>query len=132
MKVLVSLVSLIAFLMVVLPGPLYKFGVVELGTAFAGFRIGVYVGGAALVLLLVQVIFMRKTATVSSTIVAVVFAGIAIFMPLNMMDKAKSVPPIHDISTDVVNPPICSYCTTACRCAKPSGLCRSRNGCATA
>ena len=32
MKVLVSLVSLIAFLMVVLPGPLYKFGVVELGT----------------------------------------------------------------------------------------------------
>lgn len=44
MKVLVSLLSLIAFLMVVLPGPLYKFGVVELGTAFAGFRIGVYVG----------------------------------------------------------------------------------------
>ena len=105
MKVLVSLVSLIAFLMVVLPGPLYKFGVVELGTAFAGFRFGVYVGGAALVLLLVQVIFMRKTATVSSTVVAVIFAGIAIFMPLNMMDKAKSVPPIHDISTDVVNPP---------------------------
>lgn len=105
MKVLVSLVSLIAFLMVVLPGPLYKFGVVELGTAFAGFRFGVYVGGAALVLLLVQVIFMRKTATVSSTVVAVIFAGIAIFMPLNMMGKAKSVPPIHDISTDVVNPP---------------------------
>jgi len=30
MKVLVSLVSLIAFLLVILPGPLYKFGIVEL------------------------------------------------------------------------------------------------------
>jgi uncharacterized protein (DUF1499 family) len=26
-------------------------------------------------------------------------------MPLNMMNKAKSVPPIHDITTDLVNPP---------------------------
>ena len=42
MKVLVSLVSLIAFLLVILPGPLYKFGIVELGTAFAGFKFGVY------------------------------------------------------------------------------------------
>ena len=63
MKYLVSLVGLIAFLMVVLPGPLYKFNIVELGTAFAGFRLGVYVGGAALALLLVQVLFMRKTVS---------------------------------------------------------------------
>lgn len=52
--------------MVVLPGPLYKFNVVELGTAFAGFRLGVYLGGAALVLLLVQVLFMLKTVSLTS------------------------------------------------------------------
>ncbi|MBH0055849.1 DUF1499 domain-containing protein [Pseudoalteromonas sp. SWXJZ94C] len=105
MKILVSLVSLIAFLLVLLPGPLYKFGVVELGTAFAGFKFGVYAGGAALLLLLVQVIFMRKTVTLGSAATAVIFSAIAIAMPLNMMNTAKSVPPIHDISTDLVNPP---------------------------
>ncbi|WP_166109778.1 DUF1499 domain-containing protein [Pseudoalteromonas sp. Z9A5] len=105
MKILVSLVSLIAFLLVLLPGPLYKFGVVELGTAFTGFKFGVYAGGAALLLLLVQVIFMRKTVTLGSAATAVIFSAIAIAMPLNMMNTAKSVPPIHDISTDLVNPP---------------------------
>lgn len=105
MKVLVSLVSLIAFLLVILPGPLYKFGIVELGTAFAGFKFGVYAGGAALVLLLVQALFMRKTLTLSSGVIALVFSVVAIAMPLNMMNKAKSVPAIHDISTDLVNPP---------------------------
>ncbi|XQF89730.1 DUF1499 domain-containing protein [Pseudoalteromonas espejiana] len=105
MKILVSLVSFIAFLLVVLPGPLYKYGVVELGVAFSGFKFGVYAGGAALVLLIVQVIFMRKTVTLGSTLMALVFAAIAIAMPLSMMSKAKSVPAIHDISTDLVNPP---------------------------
>jgi len=105
MKVLVSLVSLIAFLLVILPGPLYKFGIVELETAFAGFKFGVYAGGAALVLLIIQSLFMRKTLTLSSGIIALVFSVVAIAMPLNMMNKAKSVPAIHDISTDLVNPP---------------------------
>lgn len=105
MKYLVSLVGLIAFLMVVLPGPLYKFNIVELGTAFAGFRLGVYVGGAALALLLVQVLFMRKTVSLTSAVVTVIFAAVAIAMPINMMNTAKSVPPIHDISTDLINPP---------------------------
>ena len=105
MKVLVSLVSLIAFLLVILPGPLYKFGIVELGTAFAGFKFGVYAGGAALVLLIIQALFMRKTLTLSSGVIALVFSVVAIAMPLNMMNKAEGVPAIHDISTDLVNPP---------------------------
>ncbi|MBH0075249.1 MULTISPECIES: DUF1499 domain-containing protein [unclassified Pseudoalteromonas] len=105
MKVLVSLVSLIAFLLVILPGPLYKFGIVELGVAFTGFKFGVYAGGAALVLLIVQALFMRKTLTLSSGVIALIFSVVAIAMPLNMMNKAEGVPAIHDISTDLVNPP---------------------------
>ncbi|WP_350635175.1 DUF1499 domain-containing protein [Pseudoalteromonas sp. GW168-MNA-CIBAN-0100] len=105
MKILVSLVSLIAFLLVILPGPLYKFGIVELGVAFTGFKFGVYAGGAALVLLIVQALFMRKTLTLSSGVIALVFSVVAIAMPLNMMNKAEGVPAIHDISTDLVNPP---------------------------
>ncbi|MGM8899411.1 MULTISPECIES: DUF1499 domain-containing protein [unclassified Psychrobacter] len=105
MKIIVSLVSLIAFSLVALPGPLYKYGVVDLGTAFTGFKFGVFVGIAALVLLGIQVLFQRNTVRLSSALVAVIFSAIAIIVPLSMMDTAKNVPPIHDISTDLTNPP---------------------------
>ena len=105
MKVLVSMISLLAFLLVALPAPLYRFGVVELGTAFAGFKFGLVVGIAALVLLAIQVLFKRKTVSLASAAIAVIFSAIAIALPLGMMTTAKNVPPIHDISTDVVNPP---------------------------
>ena len=105
MKVLVSLVSLSAFLLVALPGPLYKYGVVDLGTAFTGFKFGVFAGIATLILLLLQILFKRKTVTFGSTIMALLLSTIAIAIPLSMLNKGKSVPPIHDISTDLVNPP---------------------------
>ena len=105
MKVLVSLVSLSAFLLVALPGPLYKYGVVDLGTAFTGFKFGVFAGIATLILLVLQILFKRKTVTFGSTIMALLLSTIAIAIPLSMLNKGKSVPPIHDISTDLVNPP---------------------------
>ncbi|WP_201625355.1 DUF1499 domain-containing protein [Psychrobacter immobilis] len=105
MKVLVSLVSLSAFLLVALPGPLYKYGVVDLGSAFTGFKFGVFAGIAALILLVLQILFKRKTVTFGSTIMALLLSTIAIEIPLSMLNKGKSVPPIHDISTDLVNPP---------------------------
>lgn len=105
MKFLVSLVSLLAILLVALPGPLYKFGILELGPAFGAMRWGVYVGAAALVLILIQFIFIRKSTAWLSTGFALILAVIAVAMPLSLMFKAKSVPPIHDISTDLVNPP---------------------------
>ena len=105
MKVLVSLVSLSAFLLVALPGPLYKYGVVDLGTAFTAFKFGVFAGIATLILLVLQILFKRKTVTLGSTIMALLLSTIAIAIPLSMLNKGKSVPPIHDISTDLVNPP---------------------------
>ncbi|WP_201565178.1 DUF1499 domain-containing protein [Psychrobacter sp. CMS30] len=105
MKVLVSLVSLSAFLLVALPGPLYKYGVVDLGSAFTGFKFGVFAGIATLILLVLQILFKRKTVTLGSTIMALLLSTIAIAIPLSMLNKGKSVPPIHDISTDLVNPP---------------------------
>ena len=105
MKVLVSLVSLSAFLLVALPGSLYKYGVVDLGTAFTGFKFGVFAGIATLILLVLQILFKRKTVTFGSMIMALLLSTIAIAIPLSMLNKGKSVPPIHDISTDLVNPP---------------------------
>ena len=105
MKTLVSLVSLLAILLVALPGPLYKFGILELGPAFTALRFGVYAGIAALVLILIQLIFLRKNISWAAVVVSAVLAIVAVGLPMSMMGKAKSVPPIHDISTDLVNPP---------------------------
>ena len=105
MKFLVAITSFVGFLMVVLPGLLYQFFGLDLGTAFTVFRYGVYVGGAALVLILLQVLFARKHMRLGSTFIYALLALIAVGLPLSMMSKGKSVPPIHDITTDVENPP---------------------------
>ena len=105
MKTLVNFVSLIAFLLVVLTGPLYKYDIIELGTVFIGFKYGIFTAIAALVLLVLQVIFKRNTLTVASAAITVALSAIAIGLPLSMLSKGKSVPPIHDISTDLINPP---------------------------
>lgn len=109
MKILVILVSFIAFLMVALSGPLHRFGIIELGMAFTGFKFGVYVGIAALVLLallfILQVLSKRKRVTLTSAAIVIMFSAVAIAVPLTMLNKGMSAPPIHDISTDLVNPP---------------------------
>ena len=105
MKILVVLVSVLAFLLVALAGPLYKFNIVELGTAFSSFKYGVILAVIALILLIIQVICKRKTVSMLSAITVVAFSAISIIAPLSMMNKAKNVPPIHDISTDTVTPP---------------------------
>ncbi|MEZ7503339.1 DUF1499 domain-containing protein [Psychrobacter sp. Arc29] len=105
MKIFVGLISLIAVLLVALAGPLYKFDVIDLATAFAGFKFGLFAGIAALVLLAIQLLFKRNTASIGSALISAVLAITAIAIPLSMMNTAKNVPPIHDISTDLVNPP---------------------------
>lgn len=105
MKIFVGLISLIAVLLVALAGPLYKFGVIDLATAFTGFKFGVFAGIAALILLAIQLLFKRNTASIGSVLISAVLAITAIAIPLSMMNTAKNVPPIHDISTDLVNPP---------------------------
>lgn len=105
MKMIVGLMSVIAIMLVALAGPLYKFGAVELGTAFTGFKFGLFAGIAALVLLAIQLLFRRNTASLGSALASAVLAVTAIAIPLGMMNTAKNVPPIHDISTDLVNPP---------------------------
>ena len=105
MKVLVSFVSLIAFLLVVLTGPLYKYDMIGLGTVFAGFKYGIFTAIAALVLLALQAIFKRNTLTLANLAITVALSAVALGLPLSMLSKGKSVPPIHDISTDLINLP---------------------------
>jgi uncharacterized protein (DUF1499 family) len=105
MKILTLITGVLALLLLLLSGPLYQAEILGLMNAFFAMRIALILGAVAIVLALIQMIFMRKNISWPATGVAVLCAGVAIFMPLSMMNKAKSVPPIHDISTDLVNPP---------------------------
>ena len=68
MRAIIALLSIVSFLMVVLPGPLYQFLGLDLGLAFTSIRYGVFVGGAALILIILQVIIARKTVSWGSTL----------------------------------------------------------------
>jgi uncharacterized protein (DUF1499 family) len=105
MKIFTLIAGVLALLLLLLSGPLYQADILGLMEAFLAMRIALILGAVAILLALVQVIFMRKTISWTATGVAVLCAAVAIFMPLSMMNKAKSVPPIHDITTDLVNPP---------------------------
>ncbi|MGS2721141.1 DUF1499 domain-containing protein [Paraglaciecola aestuariivivens] len=105
MKTLTLVAGLLALFILLVSGPLYQLEILSLGHAFLGMRIAVITGGIALVLALIQIIFMHKSISWPKTGVAVICAAIAVAMPLSLMMKAKSVPAIHDITTDVVNPP---------------------------
>lgn len=105
MKMLTLVAGLLALFLLLVSGPLYQMDLLNLTYAFYGMRIAVVSGAVALVLALIQVIFMRKTISWPITGIAVICAAVAVIMPLSLMMKAKSVPPIHDITTDLVNPP---------------------------
>jgi uncharacterized protein (DUF1499 family) len=105
MKILTLIAGILALLLLLVSGPLYQAEILGLMNAFLAMRIALIVGAVAIVLALIQVVFMRKTISWPVTGIAVLCAAVAIFVPLSMMNKAKSVPPIHDITTDLVNPP---------------------------
>lgn len=105
MKIVVLLVSLLAFLLVFLSGPLYQFEIIDLGALFLWLKYGVYAAIAALALLLIQVLFVRKTVSWTSAGATVLLSVMALALPLSMLNQARTVPPIHDISTDVADPP---------------------------
>ncbi|WP_347564657.1 DUF1499 domain-containing protein [Alteromonas sp. 5E99-2] len=97
--------AVVALLMVLLPGPLYKFNVLELAPAFSSFRFGVYVGGVAFLLIITQFLFARSSMNIAVILAATTCVIVAVGIPVSMMKKAKGLPPIHDITTDVQQPP---------------------------
>lgn len=59
---------------------------------------------AALLALVLGIISRRRGAQVAG-LVALLIAGTTAYIPWNLREAVRRVPPIHDISTDTVNPP---------------------------
>lgn len=100
--------GIVGVLAMLLPGPLYRISLLGLKAAFSTVTFGFGLGALAILLgliALVLVLFGRPRRHLARALIAVVLGLIAFVPPLMFAQKAKSVPAIHDISTDTANPP---------------------------
>lgn len=99
----------VAVLSILLPGPLYRAGVLGLKAAFSGVTFGFGLGVLATLLGLVGLLLAllrRPRGSTTRALIAMLLGALAFVPPLMFMQKARSVPAIHDISTDTANPPL--------------------------
>ncbi len=101
-------IGLLAALGMLLAGPVYRMGLAGLRQAFGLMGLGAKAGVVAIILGLVWLILaMVARSRRGSWLAALgVALGLVAFVPPWMfMHKARSVPAIHDISTDTAHPP---------------------------
>jgi uncharacterized protein (DUF1499 family) len=100
--------ALVALLMVGGAGPAYRLNLVDLGGAFSLLRWGAWAGLAVIVIALVGA-WITRPGTPSRgfalALAGVAIAAAAFCVPFAMLQSAKTLPPIHDITTDMENPP---------------------------
>jgi uncharacterized protein (DUF1499 family) len=103
------LLGLIAALMVILAGPGTKWGWWSFGTGLGKlFKYGAYLGIAAIVVAIVAMLLARRGrrgGTIGTAVAGLLLGLLAFGLPWGFRHKAMGVPPIHDITTDWVNPP---------------------------
>lgn len=100
--------ALIALLLLALSGPGTRQGWWSWQAGLGMYRWAVYVGLAAGAVALVLVLLLavpKWRARPWLPVIALCIALTAVAPPLIMLSKAKSVPPIHDITTDPGDPP---------------------------
>ena len=100
------LLGVIASLLLLLAGPGTRLQLWEFGTGFQLLRWAVYFGLAASVVALVMLLLPRtRRRGITGLVVALALGAVVAFVPLSGLQRARSVPPIHDISTDTMRPP---------------------------
>src|SRR5688572_17276810 len=109
--VLASLVALaiagLGLLLLAAAGPTYRVGL-SLQNAFTVLRWGAYVGAAGAAVAVVALLVARRRQQRRATwlaALALVAGLVAVGIPYSWQLRASSVPPIHDITTDLDNPP---------------------------
>lgn len=85
----------------------YQWGIWELGTGFTMLRYSAYAAIAITVISALAFWFVRKSGfrAKAYTIIAFLLMSSATATALYWQAEARSAPPIHDISTDLDNPP---------------------------
>lgn len=96
----------VALLLLLVSGPGARLELWGFRTGFSLMRWAVYVGvaGAALGLVSLVIPALRRAGAVPAAVALVLGLAVA-YVPWSGLQKARSVPPIHDISTDTTSPP---------------------------
>ena len=98
--------AILAALMVLLPGPATRMGMLHFSTGFSLMRWGAYLAVVAVVLAIVALVLVRgRRRGVLPSVLALGLAVGTFYIPWSLRQKARGLPPIHDISTDMGNPP---------------------------
>ena len=98
--------AVVAVLLLALAGPGVRAGFWTFGTGFHLLRWGAYLGIAAAVLAVIQLLRPAWRAPTPWPLLAAVVLGlIAAGVPWYWLQRAERVPPIHDITTDTRRPP---------------------------
>ncbi|MBZ6378215.1 hypothetical protein B5C34_00970 [Pacificimonas flava] len=97
--------ALVAAGIVVLAGPLHRFGV-PFGTVFSAMQIAAIAAAAFAILGIIALIlaFARKRPK-TAAIAAILIGGAGFLAPASMAAQAGNLPFIHDITTDTDDPP---------------------------
>jgi uncharacterized protein (DUF1499 family) len=99
--------SVIAALLLIGAGPGSRLGAWDFRTGFTLLRWGAYLGIVAAVAALVQLAIPRWRPTPPWPLLAALGLGVlAAGVPWYWRARARSVPPIHDITTDTADPPV--------------------------
>ena len=92
--------------MLLASGPGYRFGLWQLGAAFGLLSMAAFAGLAGAALALAGLALPRLREGSARPLAAALAVGLAVaYAPWQFERNARTVPPIHDISTDTENPP---------------------------
>jgi hypothetical protein len=106
MRIATLTLAILAALLLALTGPGVRLGLWSFRTGFELLRWAAYLGMAAVVLALVQLLVPRwRDAATWPLVAALVLGLLAAGVPWYWSRLAKRAPPIHDISTDTQDPP---------------------------
>lgn len=100
-------VAAVALVVLGAAGPAYRLGA-SLPTAFAIMQWAEYIGLAAVLIAIGSAIYSyraRKWTGTLISVIALILALTAVAIPLSWQRRAQRLPSIHDITTDLDNPP---------------------------
>jgi len=104
---LALILSVAALLLLLIGGPGYRLGLWDLGFGLLGvsrYALFLGAGGALLALIFLALPKTRRGNRAALTLALIVGLGVAA-VPLYVRNVAQSLPMIHDISTDTLDPP---------------------------
>ncbi len=102
---LALLVAALALVLLAAAGPLTRFGVWHFRTGLGALRWSAYLGMAGAVLGLAALAARPAGRALPAAVLALALGGAAAFVPWRQLQAARRVPPIHDITTDLEDPP---------------------------